>query len=445
MLAFGLYTYFFLEAELLFTARIGERFSENAATVFYGLFCFAVAAGFFVFPLLCRVCRDKRPLVISASGSACAVCALAAGVVQGGPLAALTLLAMLSAGIVGASLLSAMASDIKDKSALGLVLAVPYAAAFVLQFILKPVTPLLGRHGMLFLHAAIAAAVGLSVILSSKTAGRKAREPEWAPEKTAETKRYLIGAVAAGLIIFCLYGMMDGIVMTLHSGQMLNPYGWVRLLCVPGILFAGWVFDLRGGRYFPFACVVAMVAAVIAVFLFDTAETYIAALGSIYFFCSFMTMYSLAVFVCVPDSLRAPAFWAAAGRGLKYLAGGMFALAGSLIFTNISILFLALIYLALLIALFVVFFFQGKLTPAEIADAGPPPDASFEEMTQGYGFTRREAEVLKLLLAGQDTSDIAQTMVVTEKTVQNYVSALLSKTGAKSRLKLIAIFNRQTR
>ena len=69
-----------------------------------------------------------------------------------------------------------------------------------------------------------------------------------------------------------------------------------------------------------------------AVFLFNTAETFNAALGSVCFFCSFMTMYSLVVFIRVADSTSLPAFWAAAGRGLKYLAGGIFALAGSHMF-----------------------------------------------------------------------------------------------------------------
>jgi len=42
-----------------------------------------------------------------------------------------------------------------------------------------------------------------------------------------------------------------------------------------------------------------------------------------------------------------------------------------------------------------------------------------------------------LLIDGQETTDIAKAMVVTEKTVQNYISSLLSKTGTNSRFKLL--------
>jgi len=446
LFAFGLYMYFYLEAEILFTDRIGELFGKSIGTTFYGIFCLAAAVGFFSFAFLRHLFSKTGRLlliILSSAGVICTVATVYTGTVI---TAAFTLFVMLIAGITGASLLYAMAVNIKEKSVLGLFIALPYAAAFLVQYIVGYISPLFSKIEPLFLHFSIASAFFAAVILSPKAAiTAPMRKKDIKPDTCAETKRYLIGAMAAGLIIFCLYGMMDGIIMTLHNGQKLNVYGWVRLLCIPGLFFTGWLADLRGGRYFPFASAAGMVAAVAAVFLFNTAETYNAALGSVYFFYSFMTMYSLFIFVHMADSTSAPAFWAGAGRGLKYMAGGVFALAGSLIFAHVSLLMLALIYTALLIVLFIILFFQGKLTPVDITVqvSGRQFKVPLDDMIKEHGITNREQEVLRALLSGKSTSAIAEEMVISTKTVQKYISSMISKTNAKSRAELLSIFTGQ--
>jgi DNA-binding CsgD family transcriptional regulator len=212
-------------------------------------------------------------------------------------------------------------------------------------------------------------------------------------------------------------------------------------MCVPGILFTGVIADLKDGRYFPFASAVGMIAAVTAVLLFNTPENFNAAMGCVYFFCSFMTMYSLAVFVRLADATQTPAFWAVAGRGIKYLAGGIFTLVGSAIFKYMDLLSHALIYVALLVALFIVFFSQGKLSPNEPLPI--PAIPMLEDLIARYGLTNREKEVLRALIAGKSTSAIAEELFITSKTVQKYISSMISKANAESRAELLSIFTGQ--
>jgi non-specific serine/threonine protein kinase len=49
------------------------------------------------------------------------------------------------------------------------------------------------------------------------------------------------------------------------------------------------------------------------------------------------------------------------------------------------------------------------------------------------GLTRREREVAGLLALGRTNRQIAETLVVTEGTAENYVQRLLSKLGFKNR------------
>ena len=81
--------------------------------------------------------------------------------------------------------------------------------------------------------------------------------------------------------------------------------------------------------------------------------------------------------------------------------------------------------------------FEDKLASALNGTSGSVPAGSF---IKHFKFTKRETEVLLLLLDGKSTNAISGQMNVTEKTVQNYINSLLSKTGMKSRSEMIAKF-----
>lgn len=55
------------------------------------------------------------------------------------------------------------------------------------------------------------------------------------------------------------------------------------------------------------------------------------------------------------------------------------------------------------------------------------------------GLSTRESEVLTLVARGQDNHEIARALYLSVKTVQNHVSSLLGKTGARTRAELVAL------
>lgn len=55
------------------------------------------------------------------------------------------------------------------------------------------------------------------------------------------------------------------------------------------------------------------------------------------------------------------------------------------------------------------------------------------------GLSTRESEVLELVARGQDNHEIARALYLSIKTVQNHVSSLLAKTGARTRAELVAL------
>lgn len=55
------------------------------------------------------------------------------------------------------------------------------------------------------------------------------------------------------------------------------------------------------------------------------------------------------------------------------------------------------------------------------------------------GLSSRESEILTLVAQGKDNHEIARTLYLSVKTVQNNVSSLLAKTGARTRAELVAV------
>jgi DNA-binding NarL/FixJ family response regulator len=53
--------------------------------------------------------------------------------------------------------------------------------------------------------------------------------------------------------------------------------------------------------------------------------------------------------------------------------------------------------------------------------------------THPLGLTRREAEILGLLSAAHSNAEIAKQLVLSERTVEHHVSAVLAKLGVRSR------------
>jgi DNA-binding CsgD family transcriptional regulator len=55
-----------------------------------------------------------------------------------------------------------------------------------------------------------------------------------------------------------------------------------------------------------------------------------------------------------------------------------------------------------------------------------------------YQLTRRQTEVLVLVLGGASASDVARSLVISEYTAQGYVKSLLAKTNSRNRAAMVA-------
>lgn len=93
----------------------------------------------------------------------------------------------------------------------------------------------------------------------------------------------------------------------------------------------------------------------------------------------------------------------------------------------------------------------GQFNPAAVArlisaldrSPGPPADAAVPTgLPAGVPLTAREAEVLRELAAGSTNREIAQRLYLSEGTVKNHVSRILSRLGLRDRVQA-AIYARE--
>lgn len=65
-------------------------------------------------------------------------------------------------------------------------------------------------------------------------------------------------------------------------------------------------------------------------------------------------------------------------------------------------------------------------------------EANMTRAVSRYQLTRRQSEVLALLLDGSSAGDVARSLVISEYTAQGYVKCLLTKTSSHNRAEMVA-------
>jgi DNA-binding NarL/FixJ family response regulator len=78
----------------------------------------------------------------------------------------------------------------------------------------------------------------------------------------------------------------------------------------------------------------------------------------------------------------------------------------------------------------------------EVVEGPTPQAAGVAEPTARHGLTRRELEVLRLLVERRTDKEIAAALVVSPRTVMTHVASILDKLGVASRREVAAAASR---
>lgn len=440
MTLFGLYTFFYLVVELAINDYAEPVVGSANITMLYGISYIVVAAGY---PLYFLMLRAVKKHTLQRATTLCAAVLGAASflVVSFTTLPALlvvcTLVSHLTSGYIGGAVYYYAAMRMRGYGRIGLAIGVVCAGANAVQMVCITALSLLSVSAGLWVERVILLLALAGVALYIITRVPAVQQTGTKVEKTpASIHKYVLGGLVAVAILAILHGINDGVITTLHAASDdFIVYGYPRLFVIPGLLLAGAVSDLRDRRFFPYATLVAMLTGTVAVLLFSSPETYNIGTSFIYFFFSFMTLFSIVPFMEWAPSTAGPALTAVAGRSVRYAFSGLAIIVGGILFASASMVALLVLFVVFLAGLFTVFFFMGQLhLPPRKNVNEPRPCQLFADK---YSLTERETDVLEVILQGVTVSDISHQLFISEITVKRHVSNILKKTDTKNRAELI--------
>ncbi len=212
-----------------------------------------------------------------------------------------------------------------------------------------------------------------------------------------------------------------------------------RVFYAAGLVIAGIVSD-RERKYGAICCVASLGIPFLMIALTNSLGPSILFWILNYFFFGFFTVFRVVLFSDI--SRRSPDLLYLAGFGLLFgrlgdTAGsfGCIALSGS---PMMLVVLTAILYTLTILAFFMLY--QKIYTPSPLQEKND--QEVFDAFSEKYDLSSREREVLQLVLEGQSSPEIAESLYISGNTVKFHVRNLLKKTGCDSRVSLVALYRK---
>ena len=442
-LCFALCFFAFMLTEAFINERCAVVLGSGAVNAVYtfGLVC--TGAGFLSFPLLFHICKaeNARRVALLVAGALCLVAAAVLwradrpAVFLAGAIAALLL-----NGHIGGCVYYHTAMHVAGSRHTGRMIGAGMAAAILLQFIVQNLLP---QAAIFLLSLVLSVAFVLYVIL--KTPQGLAPEPPPPPAADGRGNRKAAAVLIVAVVLMSLVaGMIDSVLTAFHAEKSYDVYSGVRLFYALGLLLAGVIADIRERLYLPLATVCAILLSSACMFFLSEEVGYFAGTALMYLYSGLYVIYLTVMFLDFAPRSGRPALWAGMGRTVRsftvaatvlpalriYDAAGSTVLAVGSCLVSIGILLVLLPQIGRVAA--------AKAPGGEGAgQQGMPPPERLKLYARRCSLTPRETEVLERLLTTEDDlQGIADSLNISRRMVQRYVSSIYEKTETKTRLGL---------
>ena len=351
-------------------------------------------------------------------------------------------------GLLGGMVYFCMAAALADSPRAGRVMALGASGAVLLQYLLQE-----------YWHIAAGIPVALALGFCAAVYLTVRRPWEWLTQDCLpyeapkpETARAMTGTlVRLCLNALCLYALgtiydRQMMLLNVQSGyEDYNLYAWPRLFTIAGYLLVGFLSDAGRGRLLSVATLCTALVALLNPALFGDPAYYTTNMCLFYLHLgASLSYYNLAFWRIAPRT-GWPELWAGMGRIATNLFSALLTL------TPVSHLSMpaaigvdAVLFGVLVVSMAV----GGELT---VARPAPPeaPEQTQEQKLHAYcrrcAFTPREAEVFeRLITTDDDLQGIADSLYISRRMVQRYVSSIYEKTETKTRLGLFQSYMNDT-
>ena len=248
-----------------------------------------------------------------------------------------------------------------------------------------------------------------------------------------------------------MFSTLDNAVTLVHAGGATDIGQWPRILLALSGLAAGFIFDIKNRKYMGIVMYCIMVLSTICVAILKFAGPFMAGLIVFYLSAGFFAVFFTSGFMEISRHMRIPELWAGMGRAVNNIAAAVIA---NFVLTllssdsNLAVIILVLVLFVTVSVVAVIYTFQKKTFMEQlITNAAKSSLPSTLHLTgkfsEVFSFTERESEVFNCLVNTEDSIQmIAEKLYVSRRTLERHISAIYEKTGVKSRVGLLNLYNK---
>lgn len=286
------------------------------------------------------------------------------------------------------------------------------------------------------------------------------------------------------LVIFmtCIFSTLDNTVTLGHADGTMDIGQWPRVLLACSGLAAGFLFDLHNRRFMNLIMYCIMMLSTLSVAILQLGGSFLIGLIVFYLSSGFFVVFFTTSFLALSEDTRCPRLWAGMGRAVNNAGAALVSnLSLSLIASNsgITLIITALVLFAtvsILIAAYSMLNAPGVQTEtggtmthkmqaaceanashntkvalgndssaSTASDISSDPDYPqntpnadpFSTFSTAFSLTDREQSVFdQLVNTEKSIQEIADSLFISRRTCQRYITSIYEKVGAKSRMGL---------
>lgn len=455
----SLFTFLFLCTEYLYVNAISHAVTEDKTVLAQNYALGVSAAGFFLYPLFNRFCiKKRRELLYAIIGAVSVLCmALVCRHMSYSVSFAAGLVLFLFLGLFGGAVFYISVSTMKTDRYLARTVGISYALGIMLQF---------ANNNLV--RSEIAEAVILSVFLlllvwrlikndriCLKQDGQAVDVSPEEEEKKKDGNGKNVTGTATGILMVLLvvlmtfiFSTLDNAVTLVHANGATDIGQWPRILLALSGLSAGFIFDIKNRKYMGLVMYCVMILSTICIVILKFAGPFLAGLIIFYLSAGFFAVFFTSGFMELSRHMKLPELWAGMGRAVNnvtaaVIANPVLALLSS--DSGIAVIVLVLVLFAAVSIVAAAYTVQKKnFMERPVTDAAEiDKKEKLRKLCETFSFTEREAEVFGCLVGTEDSvQTIAESLYVSRRTLERYISAIYEKTGVKSRIALLNLYNK---
>lgn len=448
----GLFTFLFLGVEYFFVNVLSHIVSEDQTVLAQNYALGVSAAGFVLYALFEHFCKDRLKEVCFIFIALLSVLCMAF-IYMGTTYTAVFfagLVLFLLLGLTGSAVFYTSMCRMKTEQYLARTVGISYALGILLQFV---------NNNLIRSELAemIVLSVFLLILIALLFKWDYCKEDKvqvnisLSDEEGNDVNGKIVGILLILLVLLmtCIFSTLDNAVTLVHSSGEMDIGQWPRILLAFSGLVAGFVFDFKNRKYMGIIMYCVMVLSTICIAVLRFSGSFLVGLIVFYLSTGFFSVFFTCGFMEISRYMKVSKLWAGMGRAVNNMTAAVIANPVLLLLSSDCDLVTIVLILVLFVAVSIVavmYTFQKKIFLEELI-ATVTEEINDEEKLRNFSelfsFTERESEVFDRLVNTEDNNqEIAESLFVSRRTLERHISAIYEKTGVKSRIGLLNLYNK---